>query len=349
MRRQIFWLLLVLSLPAFGAELTFDFSKFPPNETPSGFTSLLYGKGQPGDWKVVMEAEPPAIAPATAKAPMVTRRAVLSQLKQDPTDERFPLLVYDGETFGDFTLTTQLKITGGGLEQVAGIAFRLQNETNFYVIRANAMDNNLRFYKVVDGTRSPMLGPSVPVPLGEWLTLKIECRGNEIRAWFNGKEAIKLITDTSFMSGKIGYWTKSDSLCSFGDTHITYQPRQILAQSIVDDLMKKYSRLYDLKIYMLDEQGEPRVVASKNPQDLGSAGDNPQKQAIARGAIFVAKNRKDVSVVLPVRDKNGDPMAAVVVDMESFRGQTRENAIIRATPIVQAIQARAHTPAELKQ
>src|SRR5207247_226680 len=103
---------------------------------------------------------------------------VLAQVNQDPTDERFPLLVFDGETFSDFTLTTRFKLVRGDVEQMAGLAFRVQDEKNFYVIRASGLGNNVRFYKVVGGVRSAPIGPEQPVAKGVWHELKVQCKAN---------------------------------------------------------------------------------------------------------------------------------------------------------------------------
>jgi hypothetical protein len=150
--------------------------------------------------------------PLTAQAPAVTRRAVLGQLSKDPTDERFPMLVYEGETFGDFSLTTRFKIVSGVAEQMAGIAFRWQDEQNFYVIRASALGRNVRFYKVVNGERSRPIGPEVEVARDQWHELKIHCKGTEIRCELNGREVLPPLNDSSFRHGRIAFWTKSDSL-----------------------------------------------------------------------------------------------------------------------------------------
>ena len=81
------------------------------------------------------------------------------------------------------TLEEMYQAVSGQMEQMAGIAFRVQDEKNFYVIRANALNRNVRFYKVVDGNRSPPIGPEMDVPTGVWHEFKITCTGNEIRAW----------------------------------------------------------------------------------------------------------------------------------------------------------------------
>jgi len=334
-------MLLVLSLPARGAEISLDLDQFPIGEQPPGFTNVLYGSGKPGEWKVIMDDVPPLIEPATTQAPVVTKRPVLAQLSRDPTDERFPLLIYEKEVFGDFTLTTHFKIVDGVIEKLAGIVFRFQDETNFYVIRANAQDKTVRFYKVVNGLRAPMLGPRMEVPLGVWQELKISCEGNTIRAWLNGKEAIPSIKDNTFSSGRMGFWTKSDAISYFRDTKIIYTPLESQAQVLVREALEKYPRLRGLKISMLDENGEAHVVASKDPDDIGSIATDAAKGAITRGTIFFGKDKSTVIVTMPLHDRNGEPIAAVSVTMNSFAGQTEQNAIIRATPIVKGMQAHA--------
>ncbi len=349
MRKQCLWLGLALSLPAVGAELTFDFGGFSTDKAPPGFRSTLAGTGKPGEWKMIMDEVPPLLPPLTAKAPVVTRRTVLAQLSQDPTDERFPLLIFDGDVFSDFTLTTRFKLAGGGLEQMAGIAFRLRDEKNFYVVRASGLGRNIRFYKVVDGVRSPPIGPELEIPKGVWHELKIECKGNTIRCWLNGNDAIPPLTDNTFSNGKIGFWTKSDAVSYFADTKIVYAPREIAAKAIVRDAVKKYGHLRGLKVYTLDAQGEPKVVASKDEKEIGSAGGKVEKDCIAKGVMFYSKDRESVSVVMPLRDRNGEPIAAARVVMETFTGQTEQNALARARPVVKQMQTRVQSREEFTQ
>jgi len=349
MRKFFLGLGFAVSLSASGAERVFNFQEFPVDKTPPGFRSVVAGEGKLGDWKIVMDEVPPLLAPLTDKAPVVTRRAVLAQLNQDPTDERFPILIFEGESFTDFTLTTRFKLVGGGLEQMAGIAFRIQNERNFYVIRASGLGKNVRFYKVVNGERSNPIGPEVEIPKGVWQELKIECKGNQIRCWLNAKEVMPPLTDNTFTGGKIGFWTKSDSLSYFADTKIIYKPREPRAQAIIRSTLDKYSRLLDLKIYTLDEKGEPKLLASKNPKEAGTFGGKSERDTIMQGHLYYGKSKKHVTVVMPWRDRNGDPMAAVRMNMETFSGQTEQNALARARPIVKYMQGQAQTLEELTQ
>jgi len=336
--------LLWLALPAIAAERTFDFGEFHEGQTPPGFRSAVTGKGKPGEWKIILEDVPPLLPPLTSQtAPPVTKHPVLAQLAQDPTDEHFPLLIFEDQTFGDFTLTTRFKTVKGVIEQMAGIAFHLQNESNYYVVRASSLGNTFRFYKVLDGQRGPPVGPQVPVPDGVWHELGVECNGNQIRCLLDGKELIS-VTDkaNALTSGKIGFWTKSDSVTYFCDTRIVYVPFESSAQKIVRDMLHKYPRLVSLKIYVSGkEPGRTRLIASGNESEVGQAGAKTEQEVIGRGETYFGKENDIISVIMPLRDRNGDAMAAVRVVMKSFPGQTEENAIIRAAPIVKEIQARA--------
>jgi hypothetical protein len=222
MRNLCLWLgLAFIAWPAVAAERKFDFNELALNRPPPGFRSTVSGEGKPGDWKVIQDEVPPLLPPLTANAPVVTKRAVLAQLAQDPTDEHFPMLIFDGEMYGDFTLTTRFKTVSGKVEQMAGIAFRIQDEKNYYVVRASSIGSTFRFYKVVNGERSKPIGPNVEIPKGIWHELTVEGKGNQIRCLLNGKELIPTLTDNSFSAGKIGFWTKSDSVSHRyeGDLH----------------------------------------------------------------------------------------------------------------------------------
>lgn len=337
MFRRIVALGLLLAWRASGAELVLDFGPAGADDAPAGFSSVLAGGGRPGRWRAVHDDLPGA-----------TNQVVLAQTSADVKDERFPMLIYEKTKFDDFTLTTRFKIVDGVAEQMAGVVFRYQDEKSFYVVRASTLGNNLRFYKVVGGIRGQPIGPTVPIARGVWHELKIECRKNKIRTWLNGQEAIPELTDTSFASGKIGFWTKSDSVSRFATTRIEYQPREAYAQVVVREALKEYSRLVDLKIFRADESGVPRVIASKNSTDLGAEGGKSERGAIAKGEIYYGKEKNSVSVVQPLRDRNGEPIAAVRVVMKSYTGQTEQAVLQRALPIVRSLQSRVQSLEELQ-
>ena len=334
--------LALLTVPAAATEHKFDFSDARENQAPPGFRSTVTGQGKPGDWRVIMDEVPSLLQPLTPGAPSIAKRAVLAQLAQDPADEHFPLLIYEGDTVGDFTLTTRFKTVKGVVEQMAGIAFRIQNETNYYVVRASSLGNTFRFYKVLNGQRGPLVGPEVPIPSGVWHELTVECKGNAIRCLLNGKELITATDSVNpFTNGKIGFWTKSDAVSYFADAKLVYKAHEPPAQALVREMLKKYPRLLGLQVYVRDNSSQtPRLLASKNTNEVNRVGGKVERDVLGQGTIFYGKEKGSVSVVMPLRDQNGDPVAAVRVIMKPFPGQDEQNALARAMPVVKEMQAR---------
>ena len=349
MRKLSFCFVLGLAWHAAAAEIKINFGDFPTNQTPAGFHGALAGGGKPGDWKVITSEMPSAFAPLTSQTPVFNRRNVLAQLNQDPTDERFPMLIYDKETFKDFKLTTQFKIVSGGLEQMAGVVFHFQNESNFYVIRASALGNNLRFYKVVNGLRGNLIGPELNISNGVWHTLTVECQGIQITCWLDDHLVMPPLNDSTFPAGKIGFWTKSDAVSYFGNTTITYTPRVPMAQTVVQDMIKKYPRILGLRVYTLNDKGEPQILASKNEGEIGQPGTDAEKSAITTGAVYFGRGTGTIAVAMPLNDRNGNPMAAVRVQLKSFPGETQNTAVDRSRVIVKQMQAQMISSEELTQ
>jgi hypothetical protein len=134
----------------------------------------------------------------------------------------------------------------------------------------------------------------------------------------------------------------------FTDTKITYQSQDILAKTLVDSALKEYPRLVGLKIFAVRSAGEgPVMVASNNEKEIGQAGGTLETDAISNGNSYYRRDRDIAYVTIPLRDRNGDPIAAVRVEMKAFPGQTEDNAVIRAMPVVKQMQTRTQSLEEL--
>lgn len=339
---------LITSLTAQCAEIQFDFSQYSQNEFPAGFQSALFGQGQPGEWKIIPDESPFYVPNSIAASAPGANKKVLAQLSSDTTDERFPMLIYEGESFGDFKLTTHFKIIAGKAEEMAGIAFRIRDEKNYYYVRASALGNTFRFFKIVEGQRSQPIGPEIQIQKGVWHEMAVECKGNQIRCWLDGREPIPQLTDNSFSVGKIGFWTKSDSITYFSDTKIDYTPRETLGKVLVREMFQTYPRLVGLKIFAsLKGAPEPRIIASTDAKDVGHVGSNLEKDVITRDVTYFGQGKKTVTVTLPLHDRNGEAIAAVNVIMKSFIGQTEQNAIARALPIIKLMESRIRNSTDL--
>jgi hypothetical protein len=347
MRNLFFCLGLALALPAAGTEIKFDFSDCAAGSTPTNFISAVAGTGQPGDWKIVLDDVPPLLAPLTAQAPEVAKRSVLAQVSRNPTDEHFPLFIYDRETLTDFKFSTRFKIVTGVVEQMAGIVFRYQNASNFYVLRASALGHNVRFYKVVDGLRTDPIGPALDITNDVWHTLAVQCLGNQITCRLDNRLLMPPLQDNSFNEGKVGFWTKSDAVSFFCDAEIDYTPRIPAAQALVDNIMEKQPHILGLRIYALDAQGEPHVIASKDALENGQPGNDTDKKTITDGAVFYGRHEGVDMITLPLRDHNGDPVAAVRLWLKSFLGETQNNAMTRARMILKNMETEVTSAEQL--
>ena len=349
-RSTVLGLLMICAVRLCGAQRDFSFSETKLGEIPPGFRSTVSGEGNPGTWKVVEDEPAPSLAPQNTAPTVVTVRRVLAHIGTSPIDEHFPLLIFDEEIFGDFTLTTRFKTVDGVIEQMAGIAFRIQDEKNYYVVRASSLGNTFRFYKFVDGTRTTPVGPEMEIPKGVWHELSVECKGNEIRCTLNGKQVIPTLTDSSFAEGKIGFWTKSDSVAYFADTRIVYRPKVTLAMTLVREAMEKHSRLLGAKIYAATgDEKEPRVIASSDATELGKPAGKYEQEVIARDVMYYGREKGTAIVSLPIHDRNGEVVAAARIILKAILGQSEQNAVARAKPIVKEMESRVRTAKDLTQ
>lgn len=353
MRYCIFLAAALLCLTLFGAERDFNFGEYPAEQTPSNFLSTINGRGKPGDWKVILDMAPSAMPARDTNAPSMTQHAVLAQLDRYPVDQHFPLLVLKDDTFKDFTFSTRFKIVDGTIAEMAGIVFRYQDEKNFYVLMASVLDQHFWFFKIVDGQRSEkLIGPPIQIAKNEWHEMSVRCEGNHIHCLLDDKEIIPMITDSSFSVGKIGFWTKSDSVSYFTDAKLIYTPRETLAQSLVSDTMKKYPKLADLRIFAIRPGGkDPEVIAAKNDKSINQTGGDVERDVIHNGKSYFGKDKKAGTVILtvPLRDRNGDAIAAVVFTMDSFPGETEDTAAIKGQTMLKTMQPRVSSLEDLLQ
>lgn len=344
---RVWFFIAVSLLPAFAAERALSFSRMKADEPPPGFRSALMGEGRPGVWKIIETEVPSPLGSVTEKAE-TPRQNVLAQTSRDPTENRYPLLILDDEEFGDFTLTTRFKLHAGVVEQMAGIAFRLQNESNYFYIRVSGIYNTVKFAKVENGQIFNPVGPEIQLQRGAWHEFKIEARGNQINCWLDGKQPIPTISDPTYRSGKIAFWTKSDSVTYFADTHITYTPRESLANLLVRDISAKYTRVKNIRI-VGKKDGVLQVLASGRADEIGEPANDVETDVFTNDKKYVGKSKelKALLATVPLHDKNGEPVAAVRFEMDPFPGQTQKNVLERTAPMIKEMEARVIANKEL--
>jgi hypothetical protein len=338
-----------LNWSAAAAELQFSFGDLGANGSLTNFHADLLGGGGPVAWKLLPGEAPSAFARLSDPTKNVAGAgSVLAQTSQDPTDERFPLFIYDGERFRNFNFSTQFKIVSGATEQMAGLVFRFQNTSNFYVVRISALGRNLRFYKVFNGARSDPIGVPCSVTAGTWHQLAVQCDGIQIAIWLDGKLAMPAMEDATFSDGKIGFWTKSDAVTYFANAVVDYTPMVPAAQVIVNSVLRQQPRILGLQIYTLGTNDTTTILASKDPSEIGEPGTEAERAAIREGTVSFGRDHGTVLVTLPLHDRNGEMIAAVRFKLRSFLGETQNNAVGRATLIMKLMQDFGLSADELK-
>ena len=153
----------------------------------------------------------------TPRAPVYTPDGPSIIPHQHNKEQRLDQVVRRSEVRAepDVEATIRFKAVSGKVDQAGGLAVRLLDHNNYYVVRANALENNVRLYRVVGGRREEFAGTNAKVTAGEWHTLSLRARGNQFTVSYDGKELFAAKDDRFGSPGKVALWTKADSVTRF--------------------------------------------------------------------------------------------------------------------------------------
>src|SRR6266576_1229911 len=173
---------------------------------PKGWTGTCTGRGDP-KWTI----EHDQTAPTKLKILKQSGRAT------------YPLLLKDDTDIKDGFIEAKFKAVAGSEDRAAGLVWRAKDANNYYVVRANALEDNVVLYKTVNGVRSALdivgrkggYGVAVPVPANTWHSLRVDFKAARFSASFNGKQLFEVDDSTFTDAGKVGLWTKADSVTLF--------------------------------------------------------------------------------------------------------------------------------------
>jgi len=176
--------------------------------TPKGWTATRTGTGDPR-WTI----EHDQTAPSKLKIVKQSGRAT------------YPLLLKDDSNIKDGFIEIKFKAIAGSEDRAAGLVWRARDANNYYVVRANALEDNVVLYKTVRGARSALdivgrkggYGVNVSVPANQWLGLRVDFSGIRFRVLYNGKQLFEVEDSTFSDAGKVGLWTKADSVTLFDE------------------------------------------------------------------------------------------------------------------------------------
>jgi hypothetical protein len=186
---------------------TWNFDQVPADQLPSGFSVQKTGSGTLPKWEV--------LADSTAPSPP----NVLAQHSKENSGEHFNLAVIEDSDYQDLDLEVKFKAVEGAEDQGGGLIWRYQDPDNYYIARANPLEDNFRIYRVVQGVRRQLKGAYIKVASGIWHTMRIVAKGDQMECFYDGTKYLE-VRDTTFSRGKIGLWTKADAVTYFDDLRV---------------------------------------------------------------------------------------------------------------------------------
>jgi hypothetical protein len=129
----------------------------------------------------------------------------------------YPVSLKDDTAIKDGFVEVKFKPLSGKEDQAGGLIWRARDTNNYYVARANALESNVTIYHTVNGRRTERKRASAKVPSNQWHTLRVEFQGNRFTVVLDGQKAFDWVDDTFKDAGKVGVWTKADSVTLFDD------------------------------------------------------------------------------------------------------------------------------------
>jgi hypothetical protein len=189
---------IVLASPVFAD--TADFDKAETGKPPAGWTATQTGTGQ-ANWAVVQDDSAPS-------RPNVLKQSGVAT---------YPVCIKDDTSLKDGFVEVKFKPISGKEDQAGGLIWRARDSNNYYVARANALEDNVTIYHTINGQRTEKKRTGMKVASNEWHTLRVDFQGKHFTVTLDGKKALEWDDETFKEAGKLGVWTKADSVTLFDD------------------------------------------------------------------------------------------------------------------------------------
>jgi hypothetical protein len=197
---------------------TIRFDSSAPGSLPAGWTVVMTHTGAAPKWEVRRDLSAPS------------KPNVLAQVSADSTGGRFPMAILNTVNYGDGEVSVKFKTIAGKTDQAAGVVWRYRDPNNYYLVRANALENNIVMYKVEDGIRFSLAPKGKPpktygvrhrIPSRTWSILKVSFKKSRFEVYFDHRKVFEADDATFTQPGKVGLWTKADSVTYFDDFQVS--------------------------------------------------------------------------------------------------------------------------------
>ena len=192
--------LMSMGLAATSQAQTVNFDNAPAGQPPAGWTSTRTGSGN-AKWTVEKDDTAPS-------KPNVLKQSGVAT---------YPIAFKDDTNLKDGFVEVKFKPVSGKEDQAGGVVWRLKDANNYYVARANALEDNVTIYDTINGKRTERKRATMKVSTNTWHTLRVDFQGGHFTVTFDGKKAIEWDDEKFKEAGKVGVWTKADSVTLFDD------------------------------------------------------------------------------------------------------------------------------------
>ena len=189
----------------------FNFDAGPLGKTPPGWSvAMTNGGSAPPQWEILKDHTAP------------TQPYVLAQVSRNEPSDHYPLAIVDGLTLRDGDLSVRMKLVAGREKQAGGLVWRYRDDKNYYLVRANALDNEVSLIKVENGRRIPLLsGAKHQMHPNEWSILKVSVRGDRFQVYCDHRRILEGRDRTFAGPGKVGLCTVGDSVTYVDDFRVS--------------------------------------------------------------------------------------------------------------------------------
>ena len=337
--KHSFLILFALAIALQAADVSLDLSKQKLGKAPKGFTAKVAGGGKPGK-AIVREGQIPALVGAGKV------KGRLIEVTGDNTNpNHLTLVMLDAMAPNDFSASVRFRITAGKIMPVAGIAFRAQDENNYYLLAVKPKDTRLYWTafekgKAVQGLRDN----SIVAAPGGWHDLKFSAKANTFTWTLNGRsQFIKYDPQKTpdFRKGKFALWVRSDTRAEFALLELL-NPAEMLAQQhgkVLRRVAREDARVLSLQLVARRAPNQaPQILGSLDAAEVGRPAHADCAKVIDQNKVFHGQKNNEAFVTLPLRDKNGIIIGAVRVRLRSPSGTDKRRDIARAAALTQRIK-----------
>jgi len=334
-----FLILFALAIALQAADLSLDLSTQKLGNAPKGFTAKVAGQGKPGK-AIVREAQIPNLAGAGK-----VKGRLIEVTGGSTNANHYTLMMLDAMAPDDFSGSLRFRITEGKTMPVAGIAFRAQDEKNYYLLAVKPKDTRLYWTvfknsKAVKGRRDNNI---LPAP-GGWHDLQFSAKANTLTWTLNGRSQFitydpERVPD--FRKGRFALWVRSDTRAEFALLELL-SPAETLAKhhgEVLRRAARQDSRVLSLQLVARPAPGKvPQILGSLDASEVGQPANLDCAKAIDQNKVFHGRKNNESFVTSPLRDKNGIIIGAVRVRLRSPSDTDKRRDIARAAGITQRIK-----------